>query len=40
MGVPPTGSDILKTLIELLEAQEQIKITYEIEKTEKDGING
>lgn len=24
------GKDILKTLIELLEAQEQIKITYEI----------
>jgi hypothetical protein len=24
------GEDILKTLIELLEAQEQIKITYEI----------
>ena len=25
-----SGADILKTLIELLEAQEQIKITYEI----------
>ncbi len=25
-----TGADILKTLIELLEAQEQIKITYEV----------
>lgn len=25
-----TGEDILKTLIELLEAQEQIKITYEV----------
>ena len=24
----PNGDDILKTLIELLEAQEQIKITY------------
>ncbi len=24
-----SGADILKTLIELLEAQEQIKITYE-----------
>ena len=24
------GEDILKTLIELLEAQEQIKITYEV----------
>lgn len=28
-----SGEDILRTLIELLEAQEQIKITYEI--TEK-----
>ena len=26
------GGDILKTLIELLEKQEQIKITYEIRK--------
>ena len=25
-----SGEDILKTLIELLEAQEQIKITYEV----------
>ena len=25
-----SGADILKTLIELLEAQEQIKITYEV----------
>ena len=25
-----TGESILKTLIELLEAQEQIKVTYEI----------
>ena len=24
------GADVLKTLIELLEAQEQIKITYEV----------
>ena len=29
-----TGESILKTLIELLEAQEQIKITYEV-KSEK-----
>lgn len=29
-----SGSDILKTLIELLEVQEQIKITYEV-KSEK-----
>lgn len=27
-----SGEDILKTLIELLEAQEQIKITYEIKE--------
>lgn len=26
------GADILKTLIELLEAQENIKITYEIKE--------
>lgn len=26
----PDGKDILKTLIELLEAQEEIKVTYEI----------
>lgn len=31
------GADVLKTLVELLEQQEQIKITYEIkEKEEKD----
>ena len=29
-GTQPTGESILQTLIELLEAQEQIKITYEI----------
>lgn len=29
-GVAPTGESIIKTLIELLEAQEQIKITYQI----------
>ena len=29
-----TGESILKTLIELLEAQEQIKITYEIKQKE------
>lgn len=32
----PTGESILRTLIELLEAQEQIKISYEIK--EKGGI--
>ena len=30
IGGQPTGESILKTLIELLEAQEQIKITYKI----------
>lgn len=30
MGGTPTSESILRTLIELLEAQEQIKITYEI----------
>ena len=29
-----SGADILKTLIELLEQQEQIKITYEIREKE------
>lgn len=29
-----SGEDIIKTLIELLEAQEQIKIKYEIEDRE------
>ena len=32
------GTDIIKTLIELLEAQENIKITYEIK--EGGGENG
>lgn len=31
-GVHPTGESILRTLIELLEAQENIKITYQIKK--------
>jgi len=30
IGVPPTGENILKTLIELLEAQEHIKVRYEV----------
>lgn len=29
------GKDIIKTLIELLEAQEQIKITYSIKEKEE-----
>lgn len=29
------GADIIKTLIELLEAQEQIKITYVIKEKEE-----
>lgn len=32
-----SGTDILKTLIELLEAQEEIKITY---KVAEGGVNG
>ena len=35
IGAQPTGESIIKTLIELLEAQEQIKITYEIKKKEE-----
>lgn len=31
-GVAPTGESIIKTLIELLEAQENIKITYKIKE--------
>ena len=34
-GNPPTGESILKTLIELFEAQEQIKITYEVETNDR-----
>ena len=30
-----TGEDIIKTLIELLEAQENIKVTYEIKEKEE-----
>lgn len=30
-----TGEDIIRTLIELLEAQENIKVTYEIKKEEE-----
>lgn len=30
MGGVPTSESIIKTLIELLEAQEQIKVTYQI----------
>lgn len=35
-----TGADIIKTLIELLEAQEQIKITYELGEREGGEIGG
>ena len=35
VGTQPTGESILRTLIELLEAQEQIKITYEVVKDEE-----
>ena len=34
-----TGEDIIKTLIELLEAQENIKVTYEIKKKEGEPCN-
>lgn len=30
-----SGADIIKTLIELLEAQENIKITYEVKEKEE-----
>lgn len=30
-----TGEDIIRTLIELLEAQENIKVTYEIREKEE-----
>jgi len=33
-GTPPTGESILRTLIELLEAQESIKVTYNINEKE------
>ena len=36
IGVQPTGESILRTLIELLEAQEQIKVKYEIGKKEDE----
>lgn len=31
-----SGADILRTLIELLEDQEQIKVTYEIKELDTD----
>ena len=34
-GVQPTGESILRTLIELLEAQESIKVTYEVKENEE-----
>lgn len=37
MGTHPTGESILQTLIELLEAQEQIKITYKIREGGETG---
>lgn len=35
VGTTPTGESIIRTLIELLEAQEQIKVTYEVVKDEE-----
>lgn len=32
-----SGADIIKTLIELLEAQEQIKITYKLKGGDENG---
>ncbi len=34
-----SGADIIKTLIELLEAQENIKITYEVDNNKKEVVN-
>lgn len=34
-GGQPTGESVLRTLIELLEAQEHIKVTYEVKENEK-----
>lgn len=36
IGTQPTGEGIIKTLIELLEAQENIKITYTVKEKEED----
>lgn len=36
IGTQPTGEGIIKTLIELLEAQENIKITYTVKSKEED----
>lgn len=36
IGAQPTGEGIIKTLIELLEAQENIKITYTVKEKEED----
>lgn len=33
-GIHPTGESILRTLIELLAAQENIKITYQLDEAE------
>ena len=38
-GVQPTGESILTTLIELLEAQENIKITYKIREEKENDEN-
>jgi hypothetical protein len=35
-GTPPKGSDLMATLIRLLEEQEGVKITYQIEKGRND----
>lgn len=38
-GARPTGESILRTLIELLEAQEKIKITYQIREVTDEKNN-
>ena len=34
-----SGADIIKTIIELLEAEENIKITYEVDNNKKEVVN-
>lgn len=39
IGVQPTGESIIRTLIELLEAQERIKIEYAIKEVTNEKRN-
>lgn len=36
-GTPPTGAELIATLVRLLEEQEGVKITYELERIEDNG---